>query len=213
MNISKSFIFVLLSLLSFTCLADNKNQFNYFGINALHNSYENIDFTPGIDMSKIPSLKYNETISEIGYRGFVGHQFNRYIAVEAGMTSFGKASFTVTEDTIDTNDKTTTSILHNGEFKTLSGDIRTIATYPINDSLYLKAQVGILAWDNEVSFLTKTDGELTTEKHSDNGVSLITGLGIAYGFNKLVAIAIDFETTEIANIDTKNMGLSLLVRF
>lgn len=213
MNTTAKLLVSTLGLLSISCYANNKNQFNYIGINTQHNSYDNINFISDIDMTEHPSLRYDDTTSEMGYRGYLGHQFNRYIAVEAGIVSFGEANFNISEETVSTDGKTTTSVKYSGAFKTFAGDIRAIGTYPINDNLYVKAQVGILAWDNEFSFLTTKDGELVLEKDSKTGTSLITGVGVAYGFNDVIAIALDYEATEIADITTKNIGLSLLFRF
>ena len=203
----------ILGVISFNTIAKNANQFNYIGISSQDNSYENLNFSPEIDTAQLLPIKYNKNSSETGWRGFVGHQFNRYIAVEAGLTSFGKASFSITEEITDSNGKTTINTIQNGEFKTLAGDIRAVATYPINNSLFVKAQIGVLAWDNEFTFLVHDLEEYTVQKKSDKGVSLLTGVGIAYGFNDLVAISLDFEKTEIAKITTQSLGLSLLVRF
>lgn len=202
----------VLIFISLNVIAKNANQFNYIGINFQNNSYENLNFTPGVDTTQLSPIKYDENSSEIGWRGFVGHQFNRYIAVEAGLTSFGKASFTIAEEQTDSNGKIAINTIQNGEFKTLACDIRAVGTYPISNSLFLRAQIGVLAWDNEFTYLVDTEG-LTAQKDSDKGVSLLTGVGIAYGFNDLVAISLDYEKTEIAKITTQSLGVSLLVRF
>jgi len=203
----------VLGFISLNVIAKNANQFNYIGINFQNNSYENLNFTPGIDTTQLSPIKYDENSSETGWRGFVGHQFNRYIAVEAGLTSFGKANFTITEEQTDSNGKITINTIQNGEFKTLAGDIRAVGTYPINNSLFVRAQIGVLAWDNEFTYLVNDIEGLTAQKDSDKGVSLLTGVGIAYGFNDLVAISLDYEKTEIAKITTQSLGVSLLVRF
>ncbi len=203
----------ILGVISFNAIAKNANQFNYIGINFQDNSYEDLNFTPEIDTAQLSPIKYNENSSKTGWRGFFGHQFNRYIAVEAGLTSFGKASFSITEELTDSSGKTTINTIQNGEFKTLAGDIRAVGTYPINNSLFVKAQIGVLAWDNEFTFLVSDIEEFAVQKKSDKGVSLLTGIGIAYGFNDLVAISLDFEKTEIAKITTQSLGVSLLVRF
>jgi hypothetical protein len=36
---------------------------------------------------------------------------------------------------------------------------------------------------------------------------------LGYGFNKKVAMSLDFETTKIATITTQTIGLSLIIRF
>jgi hypothetical protein len=44
-------------------------------------------------------------------------------------------------------------------------------------------------------------------------MSLLTGLGLGYGFNKVLAVSIDFERTKIANISTQSLGLSVFFQF
>jgi len=203
----------VLSFVSLNTAAKNANQFSYIGINFQKNSYDDLNLSPNIDTTQLTPLKYDEKTSESGYRGLVGYQFNRYIAVETGITSFGKASFSLEEDQTDTNGNITQKTIQGGEFSTLAADIRAIGTYPINNSLFIKAQVGILAWNNDMSILVEGVEGFSTQKESDSGVSLLTGLGVGYGFNDSMAITFDFERTEIAEITTKILGVSLLVRF
>ena len=70
-----------------------------------------------------------------------------------------------------------------------------------------------LGWDNDFSILASGSEGVITQKTSDTGVSLITGVSIAYGFNDSVAISFDFERTEISKITTESLGVSLMVRF
>lgn len=212
MKLLRTSIIAVLGLSIFSAVAADRNQFTYTGLSYQHHSYDNLNFSPGIDVSELAS-QYNDSTSETGWRGFIGYQFNRYMAIEAGVTSFGKASFSITEEVTDANGKSTFNTLHSGSFKTIAGDVRAIATYPINDNLFLKAQVGALLWDNEFTSLAGTLDDLSTVKQTDNGVSLLAGAGIGYGFNNVFAITFDFEQTEIAEITTQNLALSLLVRF
>ncbi|MBE0365534.1 hypothetical protein PULV_b0126 [Pseudoalteromonas ulvae UL12] len=43
--------------------------------------------------------------------------------------------------------------------------------------------------------------------------SLLSGIGLGYGFNKTVAISLDLEKTEIADISTQSLGLTVFLRF
>ena len=153
-----------LSLMSLNAAAKNANQFNYIGINLQNNSYDNLNFHPQIKTTQLSPLKYADNSSNRGYRGLVGHQFNRYIAVEAGLTFLGKASFTVTKEQTDSEGNTKQNTIQNGEFKTLAGDIRAVGTYPINNSLFVKVQMGIFAWDNELTYLVD-DTEAVSYTH------------------------------------------------
>jgi hypothetical protein len=213
MNFFRKTSVLALSLLSLNAAANNVNQFDYLGISLQSNSYDDLDFSPQIDTSKLSPLIYKSSSSSAGLRGFLGHQLNSYIAIEAGITSFEKADFSVIQESIGLDDKVTTEIINNGQFKTLAGDIRAIGTYPLSGNLFLKAHIGALIWDNEFTFLTGEITKLSTEKVSDTGVSLITGFGIGYGFNQEIAISLDFERTEIAKVSSQSIGASFIVRF
>ncbi|MBU2894004.1 outer membrane beta-barrel protein [Colwellia sp. D2M02] len=205
----KTILITSLSCLSLNAFANNANQFTYFGVSLQNSSYDDINFHPQVDTSALSPLEYHESTSKTGWKLFAGHQFNRYLAVEGALASFGSANFSVTEEQANGTMKT----LHQGSFDTMGLDIRAVGTYPITDNLFLKAHLGALLWDNDFTFLTNSSNELDTQKKSDTGVSLTTGLGIAYAFNNSVALSLDYETTEIAHIATKNLGLSVLFRF
>lgn len=213
MKLFCKYLIAALSFISINATASNANKFDYVGVTFQNSSYDNLNFAPGIDTSELTPLIYNDSSSATGYRGFLGHQFNRYIAVEAGISSFGKASFSVVQKKTASNGKTTNTTIHSGDFTTLAGDLRLIGTYPITDSLFLKAHIGALVWDNELSVLTQNTDELLVNKTSDTGISLLTGVGIGYGFNKRMAMSLDIEKTEIAKVTTQNLGVSFFVRF
>ncbi len=205
-------MFSLLSLVSTYALADDSNQFSYFGLNLQHNSYQHIQFSPTSNPAKLTPLSYGENLSDKGLRGFVGHQFNRYFALEVGAGSYGEAGFQVTREQTGSDGKPLYTTVVDGGFKTFAGDLRAVGTYPFNDHLFLKAQLGALFWNNEFTRLTGTTAVPEIQKTSANGVSLISGLGVGYGFNNKIAVAIDFERTKIASIQTQNVSLSFLVR-
>jgi len=202
-----------LSAISFNVLAGDINKFDYFGIGLANSSYDELVFSPQIDTAELTPLVYDDKSSAMGYRMFAGHQFNRYVAVEVGLASFGQVGFTVKELTTGTDDKVTKTTIEQGKFKTLSGDVRVVGTYSLSDSLFLKAHVGVIAWSNKFTFLTGKAGALTSEELSDKGVSLTTGVGVGYGFSKRIAMSFDAERTEIADIATQNLGVSFFVRF
>jgi len=41
----------------------------------------------------------------------------------------------------------------------------------------------------------------------DRGVSLLTGIGFGYGISKTMAVTLDFEKTEVADIPVKTISL------
>jgi hypothetical protein len=98
-------------------------------------------------------------------------------------------------------------------FETLAGDIRIIGTFPLSDRLFIKAHIGALVWDNEITSLAQNTEELLLQKTGESGISLLTGIGLGYGFSKALAISLDFEKTEIAQISSHSIGVSIFTRF
>ena len=213
MKMFKQTLIGALSCLSMNTMASTPNSFDYFGISFQQNSYDNLNFSPSINTSELAPLIYNDSSSAQGTRVFLGHQFNRYIAVEAGISSLGKGAFSLTQKETDADGNIEETNIQKGNFKTLAGDLRFVGTYPLSDHIFLKAFIGAYIWDNELTVLAQSNDILITEKTSESDISLLTGLGIGYGFNDAVAISIDFENTEIAQITTQNIGVSLFIRF
>jgi hypothetical protein len=201
MTLLRNIIFLSLFL---TPITVHSYQFDYVGLSLHEHKYTHLSFAPQIELAELARLEYNDSLAEMGTRFFIGRQFNNYVGLEVGFTSFGRANFTAIENE---------SVIE-GEFKTSAADIRVVGTYPINRSLFLKAQLGFTSWDNDVAFLVEDDASsYSTEKTSNQGSDLLAGVGIGYGFNRLVAISFDIEKTEINKIKTDNLGLSLLLRF
>lgn len=203
----------LLCTFAFSSFNITANQFDYLGVTFQNNDYDDLNFSPLIDTASLTPLKFDSDSSSTGYRIFIGHHFNNYIAIEAGMATFGKASFSVVEESIASNGKSKTEVIHNGDFKTLTGDIRVIITYPLTETFFFKGYLGGLLWNNEFSFLSNKNEIIETEKVSDTGISLIKGVGLGYGFNDNVAVSLDIESTRVANITVNNLAFSLLFQF
>lgn len=205
------FIFSLW-LSSTNVFAASANQFDYVGLAIQYNSYDNINFTPTIDTETLSPLLYKDSTGNVGYRAFVGYQFNRYFAIEGGVTSYGDADFKVKEEN-QSNGVTTYKTLHKGSFSTLAGDIRLVGTYPISEKVFLKASVGAVAWDTDHQTLIQDNNNLSVEKESDSGMTALMSAGIGYGFNRSSAVTFEVEKTEIKSINTHNISLSFMFRF
>ena len=197
--------------LSSNATARNLDQFDYFGLSIQNNNYDNIDFFPKVNTSELSPLLYKSSSSAIGYRVFIGHQFNRYIGVESGISSLGKGEFSVTQQEENSDGVTERTTVYNGKFKTLTGDIRIIGTFPLSKSVFIKAHAGALLWDNDFTFLSGEINNLELKQQNDTDISLLTGIGIACSLNNNIAFSLDLENIKIANITTHNLNLSLLI--
>ena len=210
--LSKTLISIL-SFFSVNTMASNPNSFDYFGLSFQQNSYDDLNFLPGINASELAPLIYNDSSSGKGNRLFLGHQFNRYIAIESGVTSLGKAKFSVIQEETDDDGNTEKTTVQSGSFKTIAGDLGIVGTLPVSDHMFLKAHIGAYLWDNEFTVLSRSNDLFITEKTSESDVSLLTGLGIGYGFNDAIAISLDFKRTKIAELTNQNINLSIFMKF
>ncbi|PAJ73578.1 hypothetical protein CJF42_15035 [Pseudoalteromonas sp. NBT06-2] len=200
-------IFLILATMSCFALSNEQNTFSYYGIALQKSSFEDIQFKQNQTEFNEP-LKYNKSTSGVGARIFTGFNFNEYIAAEAGLSQFAKPDFSVTEK-ITNADQITKITTHNkGDFSTLGLDIRAIASYSLTNDIFLRAQVGVLGWDNKSESLVSSENDtFTTIEAKDRGISLLTGLGIGYGINKKMAFTFDYESTEVADIPVKTLTL------
>lgn len=212
----KNFIYTFFffsALVSFSTYSNGRNTFNYYGIGIQNIGYDDIEFSPNIEKTELLPDLYSKNTSGTGVRAFMGHHFNQYFAVEAGITSHGKANFLVYREAIDSEGTINKETIHRGDFSTISGDIRLIGTYAIGKKMFLRAHVGSLFWNNEFDYLSGNVGELVVKNESDTGASLLTGIGLGYSFTKNIAVSFEFENTKIANIKTQTISLSMMLRF
>jgi hypothetical protein len=202
-------VLLMLGLVAFDGRAETVNPFNYYGVALQNNSYDAIEFSSTFDPAALAPLSYSKNTSGQGLRAFVGHHFNQYVAIEGGFSSLGKAKFTVTEKA----SATASTTIHKGDFSTFTADVRGVLTYPLSPKVFLKAHLGALVWNNKFEYLTGSSNVPVLKKDSDTGVSVLAGVGLGYGFNKKVAMSVDYEQPEIADITTKTLGISLSIRF
>ena len=205
-------LFATSVLFTFSANASDNNNFSYLGISIQNSSYDDIAFSPDIEAAEFLPDVYTKSMSDTGERVFVGYHFNKYFAVETGITSHGEPDYLVYREVTDLDDAITKETIQRGNFKTFSGDVRLIGTYSISDKMFFKAQLGSLFWDNEFDYISGNINELAKETKNETGISLLTGFGLGYGFSKNFAISIDFENTKIAEINTQTVAISMMYR-
>jgi|GEM_PF-1270532 len=203
----------LIGLCSAQAQATSGHQFDYYGLHIQQNSYQHLLSSPQINADAFGPVTKNENSSGTGVRGFIGHHFNRFFAVEAGVASYGKADFSVARQVAAGDGALSDETVLQGDFETIAGDLRLVGTYSLSDSFYLKANLGALFWNNKLTTAAGSNAAVETNKLSDNGISAIAGFGVGYGINHQVAMTLDFEQTKVAGIKTQNLGASLVVKF
>lgn len=213
MNILVSTLLSVCAVSSSFVFSNETNTFSYMGISVQNVNFENVNFTPSLDTNLQEPLKYQEdTSSGMGARIFIGQNFNEFIAIETGFSMLPKSDFKVIEDITKTDGTTEVKVHHKGEFSTLSLDFRAIGSYPITDNIFLRAQLGAYAFDNQFETLTQNVDGLLIVNEKDRGVSLLSGIGFGYGFSKNIAMTLDLENTKVADISTKIISLGIMIR-
>ena len=208
----KALVLTVLAVFSPVLNAKSLNNFRYFGFSLLQHSYEDVNFIPDIDEAELEPYTLDVDDRDLGWRFLIGQHFNRFVAVEAGVSYFGKAEFALLGEVTDEEDNVSTEVLHNGESSTLAGDIRLVGTLPLNKNFFLKAFAGTVFFNNERTFLASagSEGVWMLEEEADTGNANIVGFGAAYGFSERFAMTLEYEETEIADVTTNALSLSLL---
>lgn len=201
-------------LLSCATLAEAKSgrSFDYFAFTVNNSSYDSLNFRPNISDQQIAPFKLKVTEPSMGYRAFYGYQYNPFFAIEGGVNYFAKSSFNLTQEEKDSKGTVTTTQLIGGEFSAIAADMRVIGTYAISNNVYLKANIGAVAWYGDKAQLTRTANKLVITSDTDSGLSPVAGFGIAFGYKQFVALSVDIEKTKVYDVDIENIGISATFR-
>lgn len=151
----------------------------------------------------LPAPDYTSASStELGYRLFAGYQLNSWLGVELGGQKLADAEYQPTSPA-----NSSRKVLSKG----LALDSKLIASYSINDVWFVRAQTGVLLWQNEKTDQTVTPVSTVTVKKS--GGSAVYGLGLGYSIKRAVAVSLDVEKSAVAEQDYQALRLSLMLKF
>lgn len=205
-------LLVFLLCLSLDTKASSRDQFDYLAVSINKPTYNDLDFSPSLGAEDLAPLKEDVEKESYGFRLFYGYQFNRFLAVEGGLDYYGKSDFSLYTEQTDSENVVTKTNVHTGSFSSVGTDVRLVGTYPITNNFYVKASVGALAWYSDHEYISKENNSFIANEESESGVSVVTGLSLAYGIRKFAAVSLDYEKTEIRDIDTSNIGISFTFR-
>jgi hypothetical protein len=189
-----------------------QTDFDYVAFTVSSTTYNDLFFAPGLTSTAIAPYKQEVASPKISYRAFYGYQFNPYIAVEAGLNVFGQNDYVLFNETTDNKGAVTKNTLAAGEFSSMGGDLRVVATYPVTNNFYFKATVGALAWDSDKHQLREEGSNYILTNTSETGVSPVASFGMSYGFRRVMAISLDVEQTEVFDVKVRNIGITATFR-
>ncbi len=118
------------------------------------------------------------------YRVFLGYQFNRYMALEAGFFNLGKYHFQAS---------TSPAGLLDGEMKVQGASLDAVATFPLSDSFALLARVGGQYAKTRNNFSGSGAVAITNPAPSDRQLNYKVGAGLQYAFNPNLLMRLEAE--------------------
>jgi OmpA-OmpF porin, OOP family len=144
---------------------------------------------------------------DIGYKGFLGYQFNKYIAVEGHYAKLGKLDIQLGNgDTFVVHD---TKYTANGT-PAVSGDGSSIGhsgliSLPVNKTFSPYLRLGVHLWDYELVTPTYT--------RDFSGKNLTYGLGSQFNLGESLALRAEFEGYNFGNSDVFSLTSSVVLKF
>lgn len=194
-------------------LASGSNHFDYFGVSWLQSHYEGVNFTPVGKSFDRAELFYDDEQSSQGYRVFVGHQVNAYVGFEGSYAKHGRAKFSVVEQTLVVDEAGDTAefnevVLARGSHETKAFELRAFATYPLSEKTFVRAHIGVMAWQRQYDQLLNTK-TLLVDDVEESDYSMNAGVGFGYGINRNWALFFDIEQTEFADVEANSFSISI----
>ncbi len=154
------------------------DSYNYFGISGGH-ARGHLDEQRVTNAVTAPGVFTNYSLSrdpkDVGYRMFVGRQFNRYFGMELGYFNLGKQRF----------DNTSTPA------GTLSAQVRNqgvnldvVGTLPVTEKFSVLGRAGVTYARTRANFAGTGALVVTNPNPSERGANPKVGLGVQYAFSE-----------------------------
>lgn len=177
------------------------NAFFYVGASAQQQKVKVPTFTTNIELEKYVNNDYQTFSEGTPFRLYGGYQYNDFVAFEAGYTDYLTRGYTLkSNDLIGRVDLRGTS-------ESFSVDFKTLLTVPLSNRFTAKASLGMAVWNNDIQALGGQTQVPEIVEQSDNGVSLLMGVGMSYAINKNLALVFDWEKRSINSSSVDSIGI------
>ncbi len=140
----------------------------------------------------------------VGYRLFTGYQFNRWIGVEIGAQQLADGDFVL-------KNNANNALLAQSDFQTKALDAKLVLSYSFADDWFIRAQTGLLAWDNK-----RTDSSITplsSNQLKSSGEDALYGAGLGYSISQDYALTLEVEKSKVAGLEFVGFSLNLMTKF
>lgn len=126
----------------------------------------------------------------VGYKAFVGYQFNRYLAGELGFFDLGKFGYTAS---------TTPTGSLSSSFRVQGGNLGVVGTLPMTDNFALLARVGGQYARSRGSLSGSGAVVVADGRPSDRKTNVKLGLGLQYAFSPSVLMRAEVERFRVSD--------------
>jgi OOP family OmpA-OmpF porin len=170
----------------------------------------NNDLANRMSGAGLPLTGFNADNKDTGYKLFLGKQFNRYFAVEAGYFDLGEFSF----DAMTTNNR----MLH-GETKFRGVNLDLVGQLPLTERFSLLARAGVQYAKAKTRYSGNVLNAVSNPNPPNEGRRHAKlGLGVEYKFTEALAARAEIERYRVTdgvmnNGDVHMTSLSLVYKF
>ena len=144
---------------------------------------------------------------DLGWKGFWGYNFNKYMAIEGAYVDLGEVDgdFTVTAPVPGVGK----SVIEVDGFTVLG-----IGQYPVLERVDLFAKVGAYFWDAEGRITLNSGMNEAAFETDEDGTDLVYGAGAVYEFTEHVAVRAEWERYSDVGDDENDVDfLSIGIEF
>jgi hypothetical protein len=214
----KSFtLFSAILLLSAPTFANNVSEPGdiYIGFNVGNADYGIYDDASTAE--ELSNIDYTFDDSDTGMQFYAGYQLSQYFAIEASYTDLGQANFKADLSDSGLTAGYTYEVSGSSEssLPTTTKTLALVARYPFGDNLYLKAKLGLNAWEisptstidyrYEIPELNIDESMYESEKPDvESGTDSFGSVGVEYALDSF-SITADYQVfnLEVYEIETE----------
>jgi hypothetical protein len=216
-------LFSTILLLSAPTFANNVSEPGdiYVGFNV-----GNADYGIGedaIESDDFGDINYTFDDTDIGIQFYAGYQLSQYFAVEASYTDLGetKLSVNLLESGLTSGYTYEVSGSVESSISVATKALAIVGNYPVNENLFLKAKLGLNAWEIsplvtvdyrfEIPELNINESVYETEKQDvESGTDKFWSLGMEYTLDSF-SITTDYQvfTLDEGDIDLLSAGIKI----
>lgn len=146
--------------------------------------------TESLAASNLTATAIGHNERHVGYKAFVGYQFNRYFGTEIGFFDLGRFGYTATTTPTGTLDRS---------FRVQGGNIGVIGTLPLTQNFSLLARVGAQYARTRANVSGSGAVVVSDARPSDRKSNLKLGLGMQYEVNPSFLLRAEAERFRVSD--------------